>query len=115
MLTIDTEGFDTLLVPDFLDLADFWPALLQFEYVNQRENDNVTYALVRRLADLGYDVVASFIDVIASLSVLVPSASPPWPIERRSGYHAVAVVLHLSQTIARELKKVDQQASAKAV
>lgn len=61
----DTEGFDSQLVPAFFDLGQFSPAVLHFEYVNQRLDANTTFAVVGQLAAQYYEVHAHSIDVVA--------------------------------------------------
>lgn len=61
----DLEGYDTQLLPYFLELEGFRPASLTFEHLWQLAPELVTRWAVRDLALRGYTVHCHFADVVA--------------------------------------------------
>ena len=61
----DLEGYDTQLLPYFLELKGFRPTSLTFEHLWQLAPELVTRWAVRDLALRGYTVYCHFADVVA--------------------------------------------------
>lgn len=66
VLKIDTEGWDCIILNDFLDTVDIFPKMIQFEN-NVLTDDGEVEKLIGRLEKKGYSCVKHRFDVVCHL------------------------------------------------